>query len=453
MFSLPGILGLLFLTYVRPQAFIESLQGVPLLAAVYLLAGFGFAIDVRMRFIRLGITQLTWLIVAYFGWAVTCTLINAPSQIAIAFERSIVVMPLYLMLSQSVQSLRAFRAAAWGLVLIALFLSIIGIHQGLAPKGCVMTKSGATTVPDGRACEHVRECYADGEPGAIYFCERVGLFGTNTVEDRVRWLGVIEDPNELAMCVSLAIPLLIGLFLLRKTVTRGLLLGAVIVACAMCVIFTKSRGGQVVFLAALGVYFVRRFGVRGVIVCVLLALPVVLAGGREGGEESTEVRLEALQVGAKLLWSRPLFGVGFAQFGDYHHHTTHNSYALAGAEMGFPGMFLFIAMLYQSMKSFVVVARRYDPIGPARAAYAISGAVIAAQFGFMVGIFFLSFLESPILWVFLGLGSGFQLAISRHEPGIERAFRLRARDYAIIGGITVGMGAFFYFYTRHKLGA
>ena len=43
------------------------------------------------------------------------------------------------------------------------------------------------------------DCHEGGEPGAIYRCERVGLFGTVSVgEGRVRYRGVLKDPNELA---------------------------------------------------------------------------------------------------------------------------------------------------------------------------------------------------------------------------------------------------------------
>jgi O-antigen ligase len=281
----------------------------------------------------------------------------------------------------------------------------------------------------------------------------VGLFGTTSINGRVRWLGIIEDPNELAMCLSLCAPLLIGLFLLRPGWRNGVLLVSGLAAFLLCVVFTESRGGQLVFLAALGAYFVRRFGVRGIVVMGLFAVPVLLLGGRSGAEadQSKMERIEALYTAMSLVRQSPIVGVGFTRFTDYNVLTAHNSYALAAAETGLPGLFLFLAVLYQSMKSFVVVALRTQNEGPTRPAYVWAGALLAAQAGLMVGIFFLSFNASPILWTFLGLFGGFQLAARRHDPSFD--FSLKARDFLAIGALTVVIPQLLYVYSHLKIGA
>ena len=60
------------------------------------------------------------------------------------------------------------------------------------------------------------------------------------------------------------------------------------------------------------------------------------------------------------MWrSHPFLGVGLGQFGEYHYLTAHNSYLLALAELGFPGMVLFSSIVYLSIK--IPVARASSP--------------------------------------------------------------------------------------------
>src|SRR5207244_2930502 len=140
-----------------------------------------------------------------------------------------------------VHSFRGFRALAVTLVVIAVFLSAVGIHQGVADQGCIQFKSSQAGVFDGRPCEANRDCNVDAEPGSSYACERIGLFGTYSVNGRVRWLGIIQDPNELSMCVALCIPLLIGLYQLRPGRRRATLLIACALAIGLCTVYTQSR--------------------------------------------------------------------------------------------------------------------------------------------------------------------------------------------------------------------
>lgn len=453
MFSIPGLIGLIVLTYIRPQAFLVELQGVPIVHLVYLVAAVGFAIDLRSRLLSPTAAPLLGWSIAYYVWSILTLAVARPGELNAVLPATVVRFLLFFMTAQAVQSFRAVRVAVVSLVLISLFLAGVGIHQGLAPKGCFMSRASPTATFDGRLCEERDECARGGEPGAQYRCENVGLFGTYSINGRVRWLGVIEDPNELAMCVSLCIPLLIGLYLLRPGWRTGIVLVGGTAAFILCTVYTQSRGGQLVFLAAIGVYFIRRYGLRGAIFCGVIALPVLLLGGRSGedADESKMERLEALYTAAELIVQRPIFGVGYWQFTEYHVRTAHNSYALSGAELGLPGLFLFLAVFYQSLKAFWLVMQRYGPTGPARPAYIWAGALSAAQIGLMTGVFFLSFNSSPILWTFLGVCSGFQLAVKRHDPSMS--FSLRGRDYAIIAAATIALTAFMYVYSHREVGA
>src|SRR5688572_18743663 len=80
MFAIPGILGLLFFIYVRPQEILLDLQRLPLLYIFFGLALFGFAVDLRLRVNKAApVPQLTWAILLFL-WALVTLLIKAPEQ-------------------------------------------------------------------------------------------------------------------------------------------------------------------------------------------------------------------------------------------------------------------------------------------------------------------------------------------------------------------------------------
>jgi hypothetical protein len=451
MFSIPGVLGLVFLTFIRPHAFIPELAAIPLLHITYVATLVGLAIDLRLRIIRPAFTPLTWWGLAYFGWCIVSAALRAPQAIQAGLAQVSICFALFFIVAHSVHSFRALRTVTILFVGIAVFLSVVGIHQGLAPKGCIAFKSLMNGTYDGRPCETGLDCLVDPEPGSAYSCEHIGLFGTSSVNLRVRWLGIIQDPNELSMCVALCLPLLIGLYLHRPSRRAAIMYTVYGLAIALCTVYTQSRGGQLVFLTAIGVYFVRRYGIRGAIVCALGALPVLLLGGRSGDEAelSKMERIEALYVAMTFLTQYPLTGVGFRQFTEMHNLTAHNSYALSAAELGFPGLYLFITLFYVSMKTFVMAAQRYAVNGPARSANIWAGALIAAQCGLMIGVFLLTFTTQPILWMFFGLCGGFYLAVRRHDPTFK--LKIGLRDHGLILAISLAVTAFMFAYSRWKM--
>lgn len=450
MFALPGVLGLIFLTYVRPQSFVDELHGLPLLHICYALAIGGFAVDLRSRLTSPRTSQMLWLGGLYLFFGLVTLGINAPDRIGEFLPLVFIDFAMFFMVAQTLQSLRAVRTAMQALVAISVFLSVVGIHQGTAPKGCIASKTGWAGIPDGRLCETHEDCWEKQEFGFVYRCEKVGLFGTYSINNRVRWIGIIEDPNELAMCVAICVPMLIGLYLLRPRARSAVTAAIGIGMFVLTVYFTGSRGGQVVFGTAFGIYMYRRYGIRALVVGGIIAAPLLLLQPeRPDAFQSKMERLDALFTAASLMWERPLTGVGLGRFTDFNSMTAHNSYGLSGAELGLPGLFLFLSILYQALRAFYLISTRYEIGGPGRAAHIIAGSLGAAMCGMAIGIFFLSFTTSPILWVFLGVVAGFQLAVQRHDPDIKLS--LRGVDYLRLVGITLALGLWMYAYPRWKV--
>src|SRR5262249_10294146 len=136
----------------------------------------------------------------------------------------------------------------------------------------------------GRECITAEDCRGpDADPGMEYRCENVGMFGTYSVEGRVRYRGDLKDPNEVALTICAGgMALLIGFALRRRGVTGVVGYGSAVVLVFVTVYLTQSRGGLVAAMLVPGVYLVRKYGIGVVIPGALVGIPVMMFGGRSG---------------------------------------------------------------------------------------------------------------------------------------------------------------------------
>ncbi len=461
MFAIPGLILLVLFDYFKPQEYVPFLAGLPLLYVFTALTVLGFVIDLRLGLSRLAATPQLVLAILFVGWSVLTNVPRGSHVLATQAFSILVPFSLFLLIGHVVQTFRGLHVMMALVLAIGLAIAFIGTHQGLADWGChkVLYSAGEkTAVYDGRACgEQDREVCrgGDAEPGADYVCERVGLLGTQTVAGRVRFRGTMKDPNELSLAVAIVMPLAFAFFDRRRSLRHSLLLLATITLAGVCAVFTQSRGGQIVFLVVLGVYFVNRFGTRGLIVGVACALPILLLGGRDTAEASgsTLERIECWAAGLRMFQGSPLFGVGLGQFTEHHYLTAHNSYVLTAAELGFPGMVLWSSILYLSVKIPLKALRGGDPaegspLPPPALPWSL--ALLAALTGVLGGMLFLSYAYKEVLWIYLGLSGALYQAIRRHQPSFRVGFG--ARDLGLVVAADAVLVVATMAFTRLELG-
>ena len=427
VFALPGITLLVVFVLVRPQEFLPLLQKLPFLHLFTALAVLGYIIDVRLRRLQPQATNTLPWVVAFFVWAILATAATAPETLIPLVLFLIILFSLYGVIAHGVQRFRSFQLIAGAVGLTIVFLAAVCVHQGVSPRQCIagIEMEGAVDgEPDGRACELAADCRGgDSEPDMEYRCEHVGLFGTYSVEGRVRYRGELNDPNEVALTIcSGGIAILLGFAMRRRNAPgRRFLYGLAIALCVVAVFMTESRGGLLAMVLVPGIYAIRKWGWSVLIPGALIAMIVLTLGGRSGenADVSTQMRYEAWAVGLDMWHHSPIFGVGARQFTAHHFLTAHNSYVLMLSELGIVGMFLFVSILYLCMKTLIVGLRELKDVPGTRVAQLWGMALLAAMSGIVFQINTLSFSYHIVLWLFFGLCGAWYSTVRHHKPDLE----------------------------------
>lgn len=441
MFTIPGIAALIVFILARPQEFIPLLQRVPFLHLFTALAVVGLIIDLRLRRLQpIAAPTLPWAI-AFFGWAVITNAAVAPDQLLGHAIEMAILFALYATIAHGIQRFRTFQVVAGVLCATVVFISAVCFHQGLSPMQCIggeETDGEVSGTPDGRICESNDVCRVGGEPGLEYRCEHVGAFGTFSVQERVRYRGELQDPNEVSLTISAGGLALLIAFILRK---RGLGTRALLWTCVALVgatiWLTQSRGGLIAGLLVPGVYVVRRWGWKALVPAAAVAAPVLALGGRSGeaADLSTEMRYEAWSSGLQMFHHNPLFGVGARNFDHHHWLTAHNSYVLTLSEMGILGMFLFVTIIYLSIKALYVGLKTLRDVPGTAAAQVWGMALLAAMAGIVFQINTLSFAYHPVLWLFFAFIGAWCSAVRFHKP--DFIVKMSGIDLVVVGAVCV----------------
>jgi O-antigen ligase len=437
VFAIPGVAALIIFMLARPQEFVPLLQRVPFLHLFTVLAVVGWLIDVRLRRLQpIATPTLPWMF-ALVVWAIIGTAVMVPAQLMTRVLELTSMFALYGTIAHGVQRLRTFQFLTGVLAGTCMFVALVCFHQGLSPKQCIggqEAEGDVSGTPDGRSCELAENCRGpDAEPGLEYRCEHVGSFGTYSVGERVRYRGDLHDPNEVALTISAgALSLMIG-FALRKRGSPVMVLYCIGAAITFATVFmTQSRGGLIAGLLVPGVYLLRRYGIKAVIPAAILATPVLMAGGRSGADAdaSNQGRYEAWATGLGMFKHSPIFGVGARQFTEHHFLTAHNSFVLMLAELGFPGLVMFVSIVYLTFKSLFAGLRAVRNVPGAGAAEVWGMSLLASMGGIVFQINTLSFAYHAVLWIFFGLVGAWTSAIRHHRPDFR--VHMTWRDLIIV---------------------
>jgi len=257
------------------------------------------------------------------------------------------------------------------------------------------------------------------------------------------------DANDFGTFAVSAMPLaLYGVLAGRRTLSRALAALALSVL-TLGFVYSGSRGGFIA-LVAVGAFVVVRYSgipLRWRMTAPALVAVVVLATASDHywsqmgtifsdsdynrTEESG--RLQIWQRGIGYMLHNPTFGVGAANFqaaeGTLSPHAerqqfgigvrwnaAHNSFVQVGAELGVPGLILFLAIIASTFGALSRAARRWQSLRPHCRGAQLTQALTASWIGFLVGAFFLSLAYSEMFYTLVALAVGLE-KVSRTGPG------------------------------------
>lgn len=331
--------------------------------------------------------------------------LGAPVLVMQRFGPSLTIFLLALCSVTSFVRLRIAAGCVIGLTLAVMLQGAAAYHLGYNTELFLMDR---TTWSEERSVARVED-----EAASDFF----GQVADAMPEDdeppqhvRIRALGFMNDPNDLAMGVIVALGLIGGVWKPRLQF-RGLILALTAGALVYGVYLTHSRGGAVALVVVLWRFAANRIGrVPALVLLGVLASGVMALdfGGRSLStdlDESASERLVAWTEGFEMLKTRPILGVGYGQYLDHHTLTAHNSLVLSFAETGLLGSFFWVGLFVVTLLELHRLKNLPgdEPIDDAARRWAEG--LQLSLFGFMAAAVFLSRTFVPTLYLIVGLSA------------------------------------------------
>jgi putative inorganic carbon (hco3(-)) transporter len=249
--------------------------------------------------------------------------------------------------------------------------------------------------------------------------------------------GTTGDANYFAISALVGVPL--GIYLISERRPRWLPLYCIgcLGVSLIAIVLAASRGGF--FGLAAGALFVvwrSRRRARNLVLAAVVLVPPLLALPispirrmlHPGTAEiiSSRAHLAAWRAGLRMFATHPIIGVGLGNFkplmmgylpaGTYMDKPSiaHNTYIEFAAELGLPGLFLFLGILYFSYRSMGRVVARCRDSGPTLLSQVALG-IQAGLIAYAVSAFFLSAEYEKLFWLVVFL-SACVSALAGREP-------------------------------------
>jgi putative inorganic carbon (HCO3(-)) transporter len=327
-----------------------------------------------------------------------------------AFGPSLVM---FLLALCAVDSLRKLRVAAALVGMLSLFLAFQGIaayHFGYHTDMFLFDPyTRAEYVPTAEPSDETATQAPAPRPDSDEAADADSDIDPESTQVRIRGLGLMHDPNDLALGLVMAMPLIWAAWRARA-LARNLFFVIVPTGALIYGLYlTRSRGGALAFAVTLCVALSRRIGRMTAVLLfvgfVAGGLVTDLASGRELSfrDESVSGRFDAWSEGLQMFKGQPLLGVGYGQFLEHHDLTAHNSLVLCFAETGLIGYFFWFGLLFLTFAQLRALARLPgdEPIDQSLRHWAT--ALGRSSVGFMIAAMFLSRSFIGMLYLLLGM--------------------------------------------------
>jgi putative inorganic carbon (HCO3(-)) transporter len=397
----------LFFEYVRPQQIYEAIQGPPYARMAIVLALVAFLLEQRR--LRFGTPEL---LLAIFSLVVVASCFTAfhPGTSYEKLPNYLSWVLIYLLIANVVDTEERFLVFMLTFLLYSFKMSQFGTRSW-AQDGFIFRDWGTT-----------------GAPG---FFQNSGEFG-------------------IQMCIFL--PLIVAFIqALGNNWSRWMRWVAWgIAGTAVTGIVASSSRGALVGLAAVTLWLLvkSRRRVRALLATIAFAGLVYAITPAEMktrfqtmGEDQTSIsRTTYWKHGLEIMRDYPILGIGYGSWPEYHatnygvRALPHNVFIEAGAELGYPGLAAFLALIgctfLINRRTRQLAKRRSDG---GRFIFFMAQGLDGAMVGFIASGFFITVLYYPFFWINLAmtvaLNNAAQRPVSEELP-VSRGARGRPR-YAV----------------------
>jgi probable O-glycosylation ligase (exosortase A-associated) len=245
--------------------------------------------------------------------------------------------------------------------------------------------------------------------------------------------GMLKDNNDLCLAMNMVLPMIfyMGQASTKPRVRRGCLIATGLTM--VTVIITTSRGGMLTLAGVLFLIVIKSnkkfIGLSVGTFALLMILLFMPADVKERlatlkdptAESSAMGRLFAWGIAFDMAQDRPIFGVGFENFvpkfrryaprylardvkGVSSIRVTHNSYLQLLAEVGFPALFFFLAMILSTIFMMRRLRREVRARDGPRWVHFYAHMIEVSLLAFMGGAMFLNRSHFDLLYHVVALG-------------------------------------------------
>lgn len=423
--AIASVLLYLAVIYIRPGEIVTEWQGFPFAAIAEVVAfaavGLGWLLrprnflDQPQDLFVLGFFAAAIVSNPAWGWM---------GGAVVAVDILVPVFGAYFLIRAGARTAAHLRWIAAALVVLTLFQAINGIAQFTTGVGLGNVSAFQQRVDQGEVSDGTEQ------PDTI---------------PRIRGTGIFNDPNDLAMAFVVVMPFLIGPMLVRRTsLMRRILLALIAVPILVALFYTNSRGGMLGFLAAMGPYIWRSKSALPRVMVVLGVIAVLAFGPSrmsevDSDEDSAQGRVQAWSAGLQMLKERPVIGVGFSRYEEYHIRAAHNSFVHTIGELGLIGGLCFTGMFYWLFRGLLV-----NPSVQERARSELAGLttwgedLLGGCVGLATCMFFLSRQYTVIVFIWLALGASYRSMLQSSGVALGPSWSLKDST-AIIAALGSGV--------------
>lgn len=402
-----GLLVYLAMVYLRPQEFVPALRNLPLMQALSLLV---------------------------LGVYIMHTIFQRKSFEGFRLRQSIFMLVFFIIIPLSqlqrfyvVGAKDAFASFLPVFILFFMIIALVDSFERLQTVFMMLFTMTALLAAN----------------GILQYYRGTDIAGQTPVEGtRIRWIGIFADPNDLGLALLTFTPFaLVNLTRRGVSALRRLAWAPTLALLIYALFLTNSRGTALGLMVIAVFFLVRRLGVwKGVLIGVALAAAMFAAGPSRLADISTEEasasgRIDAWATGLNLFIWRPILGIGYNSFTEYHHLTAHNSVVLCMAELGLAGLYVWLLLIFSSFDEMRTVLRRGT--GTRYGVYA--EAMILSIAGFFTAAFFLSRTYNSVLYIVIAV-CALLSRFARREYGYRVNF-LDRRTAVTVGALCVGLVA------------